>query len=166
MESNFSYKFCIKVPISDGAYEKVCDAKVQIDLYFLLTVICISISIIYYLATKWIPKVLVRLPALKPTEEKIRRFFAGESSPLASSSVAAFNSKMLEDGKYCDMTLVAGDPPVKFPCHKLFVTARSPVFEAMLSDRWDSINDDDSSKEFEIPDVEPETLRAFLRVET
>ena len=81
------------------------------------------------------------------------------SSGSAARSVTQAHLHALKDQQHCDVTFLVGPSNEKIHCHQLFLKLRSTVFEAMFSDRWNAGN-----KEIEIPDVDPTTFHAFLKV--
>ena len=81
-----------------------------------------------------------------------------ESSP---STIAECALDLLLNQKYCDVTLIVGTvDQERIECHKFPLIARSSVFEAMFSGRWNG----DKNQEFEIPDAEPHAFKLFLKV--
>ena len=77
---------------------------------------------------------------------------------LPPPSISESHLRLLREEKRCDVTFLVGSTNEKIRGHQLFLIARSPVFEAMFSDRWIT------GTEIQIPDVEPTTFRTFLEV--
>ena len=69
--------------------------------------------------------------------------------------------RLLREGKGSDVTFLVHETE-RIPCHKSFLVARSPVFEAMFSERWN--NNNEANMEIPIPDTDAITLRRFLEV--
>ena len=84
---------------------------------------------------------------------------SSNSSGPGPRSLTESNLHALKEHQHCDVTFLVGPSSEKIKCHQLFLKLRSPVFEAMFSERWNA-----GSKEIEIPDVDPTTFRAFLKV--
>ena len=69
--------------------------------------------------------------------------------------------RILREEKSCDVIFFGGSSSERIQCHKSFLTARSTVFEAMLSDRG---NNNETNVQIRISDIEPVTFRKFLEV--
>ena len=83
-----------------------------------------------------------------------------KDEPVVNISTSTANDShlvLLNEGKDCDVTFLVGKSNERIPCHQLFLKARSPVFQAMFSGRWNEGN-----KEIKIPDIDPVTFRSFL----
>ena len=81
------------------------------------------------------------------------------NSTRPARSLTESNLHLLAEQKHCDVTFLVGPMRERILCHQLFLKARSPVFEAMFSDRWN-----EGSKEIKIPDIDSMTFAAFLKV--
>ena len=107
----------------------------------------------------FVPDVLCQLSRKVP--EKLCKLNKKEK-PIANISTSTASDShliLLNEEKDCDVTFLVGPSKERIPCHQLFLKARSPVFQAMFSGRWNEGN-----KEIKIPDVDPVTFRAFLKV--
>ena len=60
---------------------------------------------------------------------------------------------------FSDLKLICGSEKVELPCHRAFLSARSPVFLAMF--QHDTA--EAQKKEIEMPDVEPEVAERMLK---
>ena len=60
---------------------------------------------------------------------------------------------------FSDLKLICGSEKVELPCHRAFLSARSPVFLAMFQHDTAEFQ----KKEIEMPDVEPEVAEMMLK---
>ncbi|CAG7824002.1 unnamed protein product [Allacma fusca] len=73
-------------------------------------------------------------------------------------TASAANLAFLKRQKNCDVTFEVGQEKKKIQCHRSFLMSRSPVFETMFSENWDTWEGP-----IILPDVEPETFDFFLQ---
>ncbi|CAG7717926.1 unnamed protein product [Allacma fusca] len=73
-------------------------------------------------------------------------------------TVSSANLAFLKRQKNCDATFEVGQEKKKIQCHRVFLMSRSPVFETMFSENWDTWEGP-----ILLPDVEPETFDFFLQ---
>ena len=72
------------------------------------------------------------------------------------------NLRLLNEPKFCDVTFLVDSSKTRIPGDQLFLKSRSPASEGIFSQQWN----EESSREVEIPDVDPATFSAFLKVIT
>ena len=80
------------------------------------------------------------------------------AEPQAQSSIEVSEDfgKMLENKEFCDMEIDCGGEI--FPCHRVIVSARSPVFRAMFRAKMK----ESESRKVTIEDIKPEIMAEML----
>ena len=67
-------------------------------------------------------------------------------------------SKVLLEQQFCDVTFLVGPSQEQIKAHKIFLIARSDVFRANFSEKWETTDS------IELPQFEPKAFRSFLKV--
>ena len=81
-------------------------------------------------------------------------------------SVLGSNKYILENQIRCDVTfdLTSADSTAKtIGAHTLILTSRSPVFDAMFSERWSGDIGEGKERSIRIEDISYDSFREFLR---
>ena len=67
-------------------------------------------------------------------------------------------SKILHEEEFCDVNFLVGPSKEQIRAHRLFLMARSSMFRANFSGRWES------GEYIELPQFEPAAFKSFLKV--
>ena len=93
---------------------------------------------------------------IDPTDPKVAKNAKSDSQSEGSKELSEHWGKLHKSKEFCDMEIDCGGKV--FPCHKLVMSARSPVFKAMFESK---MKESESGK-VTIEDIKPEIMTVML----